>query len=93
MVISLADIVRLVNRFPHLAGKAVFASSADLLIPHLHGFPTGGAVDNTVEQVVEGAGIAFHNRRPATVSYTPLAVYKRQGLKNGDSLIEKCHKL
>ena len=49
----------------HLAGKAVFASSANLLIPHLHRFPTGGAVDNAMEQVVEGAGISFHNRWPA----------------------------
>ena len=35
------------------------------LLLHLHGFPTGGAVDNAVEQIVEGAGIAFHNRGPA----------------------------
>ena len=64
-VVGLTNIICLINRFPHLAGKAVFASSADLFIPYLHGFPTGGAVDNAVEQVVEGAGIAFHNRWPA----------------------------
>ena len=64
-IVGLADIIRLINRFSHLAGKAVFAGSADLLITHLHRFPTGGAVDNAVEQIVEGAGVAFHNRGPA----------------------------
>ena len=60
-VVGLADIVRLINRLPHLAGEAIFSGSAYFLIPHLHGLPTGGAVDQPVEQVVEGTGIAFHN--------------------------------
>ena len=60
-VVCLADIIRLVNRFPHLAGEAVLSGSAHLFISHLHGLPAGGTVDQTVKQVVEGAGIAFHN--------------------------------
>lgn len=63
-VVGLTDIICLVNRFPLLVGKAVFASSTDLFIPHLHGFSTGGAVDNAVEQIVERAGITFHYRLP-----------------------------
>ena len=64
-VVGLADIVCPVNRLPHLAGEAVLPGSADLFIPHLHGFPAGGAVDKPVEQVIEGAGVAFHNGWPA----------------------------
>ena len=64
-VVGLTDIIRLINRLPLLVDKAVFSSSANLFVPHLHRFSAGGTVDNTVEQVVEGAGIAFHNRRPA----------------------------
>ena len=60
-VVGLADIVCPVNRLPHFAGEAVLAGSADLFIPHLHGFPAGGAVDQPMEQVIEGAGVAFHN--------------------------------
>ena len=60
-VVGLADIIRLINRLPLLAGKAVFTSSANLFIPHLHGFPTGGAVDNAVEQIIERAGVSLHN--------------------------------
>ena len=63
-VVGLTDIIRLINRLPLLADKAVFSSSANLFVPHLHRFSAGGTVDNTVEQVVEGAGIAFHNRWP-----------------------------
>ena len=64
-VVSLADIVCPVNRLPHFAGEAVLPGSADLFIPHLHGLPAGGAVDKPVEQVIEGAGVAFHNGWPA----------------------------
>lgn len=51
-VVGLADIVCLVNRFPHLAGKTVLPGSADFFIPYLHGLPAGGAVDKPVEQVI-----------------------------------------
>ena len=34
-------------------------------IPHLHRLPAGGTVDKPVEQVIEGAGVAFHNGWPA----------------------------
>ena len=64
-VVGLADIIRLVNRFPHLAGKTILPGSADLFIPHLHGLPAGGAVDKPVKQVIEGAGVACHNGWPA----------------------------
>lgn len=64
-VVGLADIIRLINQLPHLAGKEIHPSSADLFILHLYRFPTGGAVDNTMGQVVEGTGVAFHNRWPA----------------------------
>ena len=77
-VVGLADIVRLVNRFPHLAGEAVLSGSADLFIPHLHGLPAGGAVDQPVEQVVEGAGIAFHNGWPAVNEFLHLFPFLRR---------------
>ena len=64
-VVGLADIIRLVNRLPHLAGKTVFSGSAHLFIPHLHGLSAGSTVNDTVEQVIEGTGVAFHNGRSA----------------------------
>ena len=76
-VVSLADIVRLVNRFPHLAGEAVLSGSAHLLIPHLHGLPAGGTVDKAVEQVVEGAGITL-NGRPAVNQFLHLFPFLRR---------------
>ena len=77
-VVGLADIVRLVNRLPHFAGEAVLPGSADLFIPHLHGLPAGGAVDQPVEQVIEGAGIAFHNGRPAVNEFLHLFPFLRR---------------
>ncbi len=62
-VVDLAEIIRLVNRFPFLTGKPVLPFPSDLFIACLHGFPTGSAVDNAMEQVVEGAGVPLHNRR------------------------------
>ena len=38
-IVGLADIVRLVNRLPHLTSEAVLAGSADFFISHLHGLP------------------------------------------------------
>ena len=61
-VVGLADIVCLINRLPHLAGEPVLSGSTDLFIPHLHGLPAGSAVDQPVEQIIKGAGIAFHDR-------------------------------
>ena len=77
-VVGLADIVRLINRFPHLTSEAVFAGSADFFIPHLHGLPAGGAVDQPVEQVVEGTGIAFHNGRFAVNEFLYLFPFLRR---------------
>ena len=76
-VVGLADIVCLVNRFPHLAGKTVLPGSADLFIPH-HGLPAGGAVDKPVEQVIEGAGVAFHNGWPAVNDFLHLFPFLRR---------------
>ena len=77
-VVGLADIVCPVNRLPHLAGEAVLPGSADLFIPHLHGFPAGGAVDKPVEQVIEGAGVAFHNGGPAVNDFLHLFPFLRR---------------
>ena len=51
-VVGLADVVRLVNRFPRFSGKAVLSSPAYLLIAYLHRLPTGSAVDKAVKQIV-----------------------------------------
>ena len=64
-IIGLANIIRLVNRFPHFSSKAVLPGSADFLIAYLHGFPTGGAVDKAVKQIVKGAAIPLHDGRAA----------------------------
>ena len=63
-VVGLADIIRLVNRLPHLAGKAVLSGSPYFFIAHLHGLPAGGTVDNTVKEIVKGAGAALHDGWP-----------------------------
>ena len=60
-VVGLADVIRLINRLPLFAGKTVLSSSANLFIPHLHGLSAGRTVNDTVEQVIKGAGVAFHN--------------------------------
>ena len=77
-VVGLADIVRLVNRLPHFAGEAVLPGSAHFLIPHLHGLPAGGAVNQSVEQVIEGAGVAFHNGWPAVNDFLHLFPFLRR---------------
>ena len=71
-VVGLADIVCLINRLPHLAGEPVLSGSTDLFIPHLHGLPAGSTVDQPVEQVIEGAGVAFHNGWPAVNDFLHL---------------------
>ena len=76
-VVGLADVVRLVNRRPLFASKAVFASSADLFITCLHGFSAGGTVDKPVKQVIERASVAFHNRRPAVNDFLYLFPFFR----------------
>ena len=76
-VVGLADIVRLVNRLPHFAGEAVLPGSAHFLIPHLHGLPAGGAVDQTVEQIIKGAGIPL-NGRPAVNEFLHLFPFLRR---------------
>lgn len=60
-VVGLANIIRLINRLPNLAGKTVLSGSSNLFIPHLHGFSTGRTVNDAVEQIVKRTGIAFHN--------------------------------
>ena len=77
-VVSLANIVCPVNRLPHFTGEPVLPGSADLFIPHLHGLPAGGAVDQTVEQVVEGAGVAFHDGWPAVNDFLHLFPFLRR---------------
>ena len=77
-VVGLADIVCPVNRLPHLAGETVLPGSADLFIPHLHGLPAGGAVNQSVEQVIEGAGVAFHNGWPAVNDFLHLFPFLRR---------------
>ena len=76
-VVGLADIIRLVNRLPHLAGKTVFSGSAHLFIPHLHGLSAGSTVNDTVEQVIEGTGVAFHNGRSAVNDFLHLLPFFR----------------
>ena len=76
--VGLAGIVCPVNRLPHFAGEAVLAGSADLFIPHLHGFPAGGAVDQPMEQVIEEAGVAFHNGWPAVNEFLHLFPFLRR---------------
>ena len=64
-VIGLANVIRLVNRFPYLSGKAVLSRPAYFLITYLHGFPSSGTVDKAVEQVIERTAIPLHDRRTA----------------------------
>jgi len=77
-VVGLADIVCLINRLPHLAGEPVLSGSTDLFISHLHGLPAGGTVDQPVEQVIEGAGVAFHNGWPAVNDFLHLFPFLRR---------------
>ena len=60
-VVGLADLIRLINRFPLFAGKTVLSGSANLFIPYLHGLSAGRTVNDTVEQVIKGTGVALHN--------------------------------
>lgn len=60
-VIGLADIICLVNGFSLLTSETILIRSPNLFAPHLHGLSTGSTVDDTVEQVVERAGITIHN--------------------------------
>ena len=76
-VVGLADIVCLINRLPHLAGEPVLSGSTDLFISHLHGLPAGGAVDQTVEQIIKGAGIPL-NGRPAVNEFLHLFPFLRR---------------
>ncbi len=71
-VIRLADIIRLVYRFPFLTGKAVLPGSSHFLIAYLHGLPAGGTVNNAVEQVIEGAGVPLHDGRAAVNQFLHL---------------------
>ena len=50
-VVGLANIIRLINRRPNLAGKTVLSGSSNVFIPHLHGFSTGRTVNDAVEPV------------------------------------------
>lgn len=58
-VVGLANIIRLINRLPNLAGKTVLSGSSNLFIPHLHGFSTGRTVNDAVEQIVKGQELPF----------------------------------
>ena len=60
-VVGLANVIRLINRFPLFAGKTVLSSSADLFVPYLHGLSTSRTITDTVKQVVEWAGVPLHN--------------------------------
>jgi hypothetical protein len=71
-VIRLADIIRLVYRFPFLTGKVVPPGSSHFLIAYLHGLPAGGTVNNAVEQVIEGAGVPLHDGKAAVNQFLHL---------------------
>ena len=60
-VIGLADIICLINRFSLLTSETILIRSSNLFVPYLHGLPTGGTVNDTVEQVVKRAGVSLHN--------------------------------
>lgn len=64
-IVGLTDIIGIINRLPHFTGKTVLTGSSNLFISNLHRFSAGGTVNDTVEQVVERAGIAIHNGWPA----------------------------
>ena len=77
-VVGLADVVCLVDRLPHFAGKAAFSGASYLFIPYLHGLPAGSTVDNAVEDVVKGAGIALHDGRSAVNQLLNLVPFLRR---------------
>ena len=60
-VISLANIIYLVNGFSLLTSETILIRSSNHFVPHLHGLSTCGTVNDTVEQVVEWASITVHN--------------------------------
>lgn len=76
-VVGLANVIRLINRFPLFAGKTVLSGSADLFIPHLHGLSAGRTINDTVEQVVERAGITIHNGWSAVDQFLNLIPFFR----------------
>ena len=76
-VIGLADIIRLINRFPLFAGKTVLSGSANLFIPHLHGLSASRTINDTVEQVIKGAGVALHNGWSAVNDFLHLLPFFR----------------
>ena len=76
-VVGLADIIRLINRFPLFAGKTVLSSSADLFVPYLHGLSTSRTINDTVEQVIKGAGVALHNSWSAVNDFLHLLPFFR----------------
>ncbi len=76
-VVGLANVIRLINRFPLFAGKTVLSDSADLFIPHLHGLSAGRTINDTVEQVVKGAGITIHNGWSAVDQFLNLILFLR----------------
>ena len=76
-VVGLADIICLINRFPHLVGKTIFSGSSNLFISHLHGLSTSRTVNDTVEQVIKGAGVALHNGWSAVNDFLHLLPFFR----------------
>ena len=65
VVVSLTDVISLINRFPHFSGKTILSRSANLLIAYLHGFSTGIAINKAMKQIVEGTTIPLHDGRAA----------------------------
>ena len=76
-VIGLTGKKCFVNGFAFLLGGSVNIFSADFFIPCLHGFPTGGTVNDTVEDVVVWAVIARHNSWTAVDQFLHLRPFFR----------------
>ena len=67
----------LFNRFPLFAGKTVLSGSANLFIPHLHGLSASRTINDTIEQVIKGAGVAIHNGWSAVNDFLHLLPFFR----------------
>ena len=57
--------VRFVDGLPHFLCEAVRIRSSNFFIPRLHGLAAVRAIEQSVEEVIEGTGLSLHDRRPA----------------------------